>query len=97
MDLKEIAFQDHASLQQLLKFKALANSVMVPGPYSEAHSEFKQYITTKYNEIVKKIEENEWYKAEKEEMIKMAQDMASDNEDIDPDFEPNMNDILKRA
>lgn len=97
MTPQELAFSDHAKLQLYLKFKSLANVVMVPGHYAEVHAEFKQFVTNEYNETVKRIEDNEWYKAEKAAMIEMAKDMASDNKDIDPNFEPKMSEILKRA
>lgn len=94
-ELEQLARKKYSSLQDLLKYRALTNAVIVPGPYCEANVELRAFITDLYNSTIEEIEKNEWYVNEIESMKKLSKEMAEENDDIDPDLKIKMSDVFK--
>jgi hypothetical protein len=95
MDDKKQAFEDYLSLQDLLEYKTLVKNGIYQGNKFESISKFMKFIDKTYEESIKKIEENPWYKKEFKEMSKLnLAELVADGEEYDPDFKLTMHDVF---
>ncbi len=94
---KRIAHKLYKDLQLILSFRALSNAVMVPGNYSDTNTKLRTYLDEQYNRNIQEIENNEWYVNEKSEMKRLAKELAPESENIQADYEPKMNEIMRKV
>jgi hypothetical protein len=95
MDNKELAKNDYYSLQDLLEFKHLVTRGTFSGNMYKSISKCLEFLDNKYNETIKRIEENPWYKQELESLSEIKlKDLVAEDEEYDPNFKVSMHDVF---
>lgn len=95
MDNKERAKEDYYSLQDLLEYKHLITRGSFTGSTFKSVSKCIAFLEKTYDDTVKRIEDNPWYKEEYKAMsdIKLKE-LVADDEEYDPDFKVSMHDVF---